>query len=48
MRKKRIKCNQCHEEQETATIFIHIVECDRNIRHYAKKLIAELERELRE
>jgi hypothetical protein len=48
MRKKRIKCNQCHEEQETTTIFIHIVECDRNVRRYAKSLIAELERELRE
>jgi hypothetical protein len=48
MRKKKIKCNQCHQEQETTTIFIHIVECDNKIRHYAKSLIAELERELRE
>ena len=48
MRKKKIKCNQCHQEQEPTTIFIHIVECDRNVRSYARKLIAELERELRE
>jgi len=48
MRRKRIKCKQCHQEQEPTTIFIHIVECDKNIRHYAKQLIAELERELRE
>lgn len=48
MGKKKIKCNQCHQEQEQTTIFIHIVECDRNVRSYARKLIAELERELRD
>jgi hypothetical protein len=46
--KKKIKCSQCHKEQETATILIHIVECDRNVRHRARKLIAELEELLSE
>lgn len=45
---KAIKCNQCHEYQEPATIFIHIVDCDREVRQYANILIYELERELSE
>lgn len=45
---KAIKCNQCHEYQEPMTIFIHIVDCDRNVRYQARTLIEELERELSE
>jgi hypothetical protein len=45
---KPIKCNQCHEWQEPTTIFIHIVDCDRKVRHHARILIDELERELSE